>query len=131
MTTRRWQWSGSRASSGTPRRPPRPLLDRSAVSPPVSARVGTLQHDVQYGRGGESNHGAPARAIRLVDGTLYRQLAGANRQFDLDDHKVPLVDHVVNAANNADLFQYYYYDGSGDLKRSTGTTGVPPPPRTG
>ena len=42
-----------------------------------------------------------------------------------DDSQQAVVEHVVNTANNADLFQYYYYDGVGDLKRSTGTTDLP------
>lgn len=63
---------------------------------------------------------------RLVGETLFRQLAGADRQFDTtDDHQEAVVGHVVNTANNADLFEYYFYDGTGDLWRSTGTTGVP------
>ena len=63
---------------------------------------------------------------RLQGETLYRELAGPDREFGTDDDQQDVVvEHVVNTANNADLFQYYYYDGTGDLKRSTGTTGVP------
>lgn len=58
--------------------------------------------------------------------TLFRELAGADRQFGTgDERKEALVEHVVNTANNADLFQYYYYDGTGDLRRSTGPLNVP------
>lgn len=63
---------------------------------------------------------------RLDGETLFRELAGADRKFGTtDDQQEVVVEHVVNTANNADLFQYYYYDGAGDLRRSTGTTGVP------
>ncbi len=62
---------------------------------------------------------------RLVGTTLYRQLAGSNRQFDGTDSQEVIAEDVVNTANGADLFQYYYYNGTGDLQRSTGTTDVP------
>jgi prepilin-type N-terminal cleavage/methylation domain-containing protein len=63
---------------------------------------------------------------RLVGETLVRQLAGDDRTFGTnDDRQEAVVEHVVNTANNTDLFQYYYYDGTGDLRRSTGTTDVP------
>ena len=63
---------------------------------------------------------------RLVGETLYRELAGDDRTFGTgDDSQQAVVEHVVNTANNADLFQYYYYDGTGDLRRSTDTTDVP------
>jgi prepilin-type N-terminal cleavage/methylation domain-containing protein len=63
---------------------------------------------------------------RLDGETLFRELAGDDRQFGtVDDRQEVVLEHVVNTANGADLFQYYYYDGTGHLQRSTGTTGVP------
>ena len=63
---------------------------------------------------------------QLDAGTLYRDLAGPDRRFDTgDDRHEALLSHVVNGSEGVDLFQYYYYDGAGDLKRSTGTVDVP------
>lgn len=62
----------------------------------------------------------------LSNGTLYRQLAGSDRLFGTaDDLTQPLVDHVVNASQGADLFQYFWYSGGGDLVHSTGTSNLP------
>jgi prepilin-type N-terminal cleavage/methylation domain-containing protein len=105
---------------------PAPALEGSAISPtelgPKSIRFNTT-----FNMAAATNPATVPQLVRyrLENGTLYRQLAGANRTFDANDPQQALVDHVVNAAHSADVFQYYYYDGTGDLQRSTGTTGVP------
>lgn len=75
----------------------------------------------------------PTSAPRLVryyllNGTLYRQLAGSDRVFGADDPSRSIVDHVVNASEGADLFRYYWYNGSGDLVNSSGTSDLPTDP---
>lgn len=102
-------------------------LDGSAISStdlgPASIRFNTAFNMAAAANPSTVPH---LMRYRLVGETLLRQLAGDDRQFDTaDDHQEAVVDHVVNTANNADLFEYYFYDGTGDLRRSTGTTGVP------
>ena len=53
----------------------------------------------------------------LADGVLYRQVE--------DGPADPIVKNVVNESEGVDLFQYYYYNGSGDLVHSTGDTNLP------
>jgi prepilin-type N-terminal cleavage/methylation domain-containing protein len=100
-----------------------PALDGLAISPsdlgPTSLRFNTTFNMAE--------DDVPSTEPRLVEyslasGTLYRRLAGADRVFGADDLPQAVVEHVVNAA---DLFQYYYYDGTGDLMRSSGTTDLP------
>jgi prepilin-type N-terminal cleavage/methylation domain-containing protein len=53
----------------------------------------------------------------LSDGVLYRQVENGDADA--------IVKNVVNEAVGVDLFQYYYYDGSGDLVHSTGDSNLP------
>ena len=107
--------------------PPASLDARGDLIHRARPHVDTVQHDVQHGRGGRPAPRCPGLFVtawraRPCSGSS----PGADRQFGTgDDRKEALVEHVVNTANNADLFQYYYYDGVGDLRRSTSTTNVP------
>lgn len=103
-----------------------PALDGLAISPgalgPESLRFNTTFNMAAAGD--------PSTEPRLVEytlanGTLYRRLAGADRVFGADDPLQAVVEHVVNTPKGADLFQYYYYDGTGQLRRSTGTADLP------
>lgn len=100
-----------------------PLAISSTNLGPSSVRFNTT-----FNMAADANPATVPHLMRyeLVGETLFRQLAGADRQFGTaDDERQVVVEHVVNTANHADLFQYYYYDGAGDLRRSTGTTNVP------
>jgi len=106
---------------------PSPSLEGSAISHtglgPTSIRFNTTFNMAAAATPSTVPH---LMRYRLQGETLYRELAGDDREFDTtDDRQDVVVEHVVNTANGADLFQYYYYDGTGDLQRSTGTTGVP------
>jgi prepilin-type N-terminal cleavage/methylation domain-containing protein len=106
---------------------PANVLDSSAISSgdlgPASVRFNTT-----FNMAAAADPATTPQLLRyrLVGESLYRELAGPDRRFDTaDDQQYVVVDHVVNTAKNADLFEYYYYDGTGDLKRSTGTTDLP------
>jgi prepilin-type N-terminal cleavage/methylation domain-containing protein len=106
---------------------PPAVLDSTAIS---STGLGptSIQFNTTFNMAGADVPATVPQLVRysLEGETLFRELAGADRKFGTgDDRKEALVEHVVNTANNADLFQYYYYDGTGDLKRSTGVNNVP------
>jgi prepilin-type N-terminal cleavage/methylation domain-containing protein len=64
--------------------------------------------------------------FRLQDGVLYRQTAGPDRVFGTsDDANTVMIRDVVNASTTTDLFTYYYYNGTGDLVHSSGTSALP------
>ncbi len=106
---------------------PANVLDSSAIS---STDLGpeSIRFNTTFNMSAADDPATVPQLVRysLEGETLFRELAGADRKFGTsDDRKEALVEHVVNTANSADLFQYYYYDGTGDLRRSTGTTNVP------
>lgn len=103
-----------------------PALDGLAISPGALG-PNSLRFNTTFNMAAAGNPSTEPRLVEysLASGTLYRRLAGADRVFGADDLPQAVVEHVVNAANGADLFQYYYYDGTGDLMRSSGTTDLP------
>lgn len=105
----------------------------SALTSPA-AIVGTdlgpyeISFNTSFNTTTASNPTSVPRLVRyvLTDGTLYRDLAGPDRTFGTaDDSRGILVEHVVNEGQGVDLFQYYYYDGTGRMVHSTGTSQVP------
>jgi Tfp pilus assembly protein PilW len=88
----------------------------------------TLRINTSFNTSTADNPSSVPRLVQfnLSDGTLTRTLAGPDRKFGTtDDSEMVLAMHVVNAQSAASLFEYYYYNGVGDLVHSSGTTGVP------
>ena len=106
---------------------PAPALEGSAISATLLGPA-CIQFNTTFNMAAAATPSTVPQLLRyrLVGTTLYRELAGPDRQFGTaDDRQYVVAEHVINTARHADLFQYYYYDGTGDLRRSTGTTGLP------
>src|SRR5665648_378378 len=83
-----------------------PALDGLAISP-VNLGPNSLRFNTTFNMAAAGDPSTDPRLVEytLENGTLYRRLAGADRVFGADDPLQAVVEHVVNAANGADLFQ--------------------------